>query len=74
MEAYMDEQLDLAGIPEGEEVIHGDDPGVAEPVAEDGEGITDVLLQSLHSSASQRVRLVLIELDQHRQCNIIASL
>lgn len=40
----MDEQLDLAGIPKPKKIIHGDDPRVTEPIAEDGEGITDVLL------------------------------
>jgi hypothetical protein len=38
----MDDQLDLGGIPEGNKIVDGDDPGVGEPIAEDGEGIADI--------------------------------
>jgi hypothetical protein len=63
----MDEQLDLAGIPKPKKIIHGDDPRVTEAIAEDGEGITDILLQGFNAALSQRVGLVLIKLYQHRQ-------
>lgn len=38
----MDDQLDLCGIPEGDEIIDGDDLGVRKFIAEDGEGIADI--------------------------------
>lgn len=70
---YENEQFDLWGVPECEEIIHGDHSRIAEAVAEDGIGITQILFDSLHTATPQWIWLVFVEFNQHNNILLIAS-
>lgn len=62
---YVDEQAELGGGPEGEEVVGGDDAGVVVLVGEEGVGVVEVFLEGLDSAPAEGVGLVLVYLDEH---------
>ena len=61
----MNDQFDLGGIPESDEIIDGDDLRITVPVCEDGECIAEIFLQCFHASPTESIGLVLVKFDEH---------